>query len=108
MSDFMRPFVYRGDFYLVETNIGTEFIPGDLVSLDIAIDETIDDDDMRYAEICKTLCDYLEGNCIDSIEHSIGYYGRYSAPGYMDATDYTWGDTETAVMETLTEYYGID
>lgn len=111
---FMRPFVYKGDYYLVETNHGTEFIPGDVLGdfpgapeLGQTIDR--DDDDAsneRWSWITKAVRDYIEGNSIESIERCEGYYGRYSAPGYTDATDYSWGATEACVLDDLTNMYG--
>jgi hypothetical protein len=52
--------------------------------------------------------DYIESDEVYSIAHEQGFYGRYSAPGYTDATDYTWGATEDEVMEELYRLYGDD
>ncbi len=104
---FMKPHVYKGDYYLVETSNGTEFIPGDMLSIDMAVGESIDDDRdaQDWADCVKLVRDFVSDE-VESIERGEGYYGRYSAPGYMDATDWTWGETEAEVMAELERMYG--
>lgn len=109
---FMKPVIYKGEFYLVETTHGTEFIPLDVIGDFVgapALGETLDRDDgtnERWSWIIKTMRDYIEGNRIESVERSEGFYGRYSAPGYTDCTDWHWGASESEVRDELTNMYG--
>jgi hypothetical protein len=109
---FMRPVIYQGDYFLIETTHGTEFIPGDVLGEFPGapeIGQTLDRDDdtnERWSWIIKAVRDYIEGNHIESIERRTGYYGRYSAPGYTDCTDWHWGDSEASVLVELNDMYG--
>lgn len=90
---FMRRFVYKGRYWEVSANHGeTHIIPFD---------------------VCNNrdgLADYVEGTVDrddnDTIvaELKMGYYGRYSAPGYMDCTDWVAGETLAIVNEQLDAY----
>jgi hypothetical protein len=99
---FMEPEVYETDYILIDTNIGTECIPADVV------DYQPSEEDQDSEEIPDELRDYVEGNEMYSIERKHGWVGRMQAPGYLDATDWSWGDTEEEVMDQLREYYGLN
>lgn len=45
---------------------------------------------------------------INKIANRDSWWGRYSAPGYLDATDWVVGDTEAEVIEELERLYGDD
>lgn len=110
MTNFMRPFVYQGDFYLVEGDHGTDLVPVDVVGdIGLATGYTVDIDDGSsiWVPAINALMDYTDnGADITSIERMHGFYGRYSAPGYIDATDWTWGNTESEVLAELESMYG--
>jgi hypothetical protein len=91
---FMQPVTYHGRYRLFETTAGTELIPADVCD---------SDDPKDYA-------DCLEGKFKDDElpEAVEGYYGRYSAPGYMDCTSWHRADSEEALLEELNELYGAD
>jgi len=67
---FMSPYLYHGEYYWIDTDMGNYLIPTDIES---------DKDN---------LLQYTEANEIYSIETITGYYARCSANGYMDCTDY--------------------
>jgi hypothetical protein len=103
--------IYKGDFYLVDGRNGTDMVPADLVDIDIPVGCEIRNDDPEtadvFADAVAKLRDFVESpRGIQSIERHEGFYGRYSAPGYMDATDWSWGATEDEVREELDRMYG--
>ncbi len=44
----------------------------------------------------------------ETVERVKGFFGRYSAPGYLDATDWIFGDTKEEVEAELSNIYGDD
>lgn len=77
----------------VETTAGTWYVPGDVESDRDSLD------------------DYVEGKIQDPDEDVtavFGYFGRMSAPGYLDCTDWTFGETEEEVRNELSASYGGD
>ena len=104
---FMQPEItekMRG--LMVDGNCGTDYIPSDVVDLDLAIGQIVTKDDPGFDDHCLSVKDYTENTTIYSIEVVYGHFGRYSAPGYMDCTP--WGfDTDLDRLEAdLDEYYG--
>jgi hypothetical protein len=93
---FMQPDVQFGRYFLIEANHGeTHLVPADVCN----------------GETAGDFADYVQGKIDDPespVESIEGWYGRMSAPGYLDCTDWTWGDTEKEVRDTLAEYYGDD
>ena len=87
---FMKPDVFKGEAWRVETTHGTFFVPADVES----------DPDK--------LGDYVEGVIEETPEKVHGWLGRMSAPGYMDCTDWCFGETEEGVLEQLRDFYGLD
>lgn len=94
---FMQRQVYQGEFYLVEFDNGsTECVPVQVSG---------------HVETNGELADYVEGRVDDpegEPELHTGFYGRFSAPGYMDRTDWVWAETEQEVIDQLGEMYGED
>lgn len=85
---FMEPQIEFMSAYLVETNIGTECVPEDVC------------DDPTKLE------PYLEGSRIESVDRKEGWFGRLSAPGYMDCTEWLGPfDTEGEARVALDELY---
>jgi len=107
---FMKPVIYHGDFYLVGGQHGTDLIPVDVagdIGLETGREMDIDDNSVIWVPAVNALMDYTEnGDDITSIERMTGFYGRYSAPGYLDCTAWTWGATEEAVEAALNSMYG--
>ena len=81
--------------FVVETTNGTEFVPSGLVG-----DNPVHGD----------FADYVEGDVLG--EHDLalapGWYARFSAPGYMDRTDWTGPyETERAALVALAEMHEV-
>jgi hypothetical protein len=101
----MKKEINKGSAYCVETTDGFELIPMDVVG-DIGLAGYIDSTDGdRFTSAVESLDDYVSGQ-VYSIERVEGYLGRLTMPGYMDATDWVFGDSESAVSEMLDELYG--
>lgn len=78
--------------FRVETTVGTWYVPSSV--------ET---------DLTK-LADYVEGTirAPEDVEEVYGYFGRMSAPGYLDCTDWIFDETEAGVRSELAEFYGDD
>ena len=84
MSDFMQPQVLFDDFVEYEVNGETFLVPSE-------IEGTLPDD----AEITD--------------RHDDKWFGRLSAPGYLDCTDWSGPfDTEKEAMDYLIELYDLE
>lgn len=109
---FMQPVVYEDDYFSVETEIGTEIVPADLLSPSFAVnfvaDALYDEDNEVWPLISSAVSPYVEGNDIREISPRRGYLARMSAPGYMDCTDWTAHDTAEEAFEYLKDTYGED
>lgn len=99
---FMHPHVEYTSFYLVETNEGTELIPQDVCG---AVT-----DPRQLQPYCNGAVDF-DGD-IPAAEQvpelRTGWIGRYSAPGYMDCTEWCHAHTEAELWEELIDAYGTD
>ncbi len=106
---FMRIETMVDTWYMVETlDNGTDYVPASVCGdLDLEKGEPIDDDSERWAECLHQIKDYVDGHKIQSIEF-IGeqWAARYSAPGYMDCTDWALGDTEAEARDECVTIYG--
>lgn len=104
---FMQLDIQCGGYYLIETRDGTSLVPDGVVSVDL---ESGWNDDLEEwsSDIVAAFADYVEGDISpnDSIEHKAGWYGRYSAPGYMDCTEWSWADSEEELRSELEDMYG--
>ena len=99
-SDFMEPQVYEADGLQVDTTQGIVFIP------EVTMPKSAD-----VPDFFPSIKDYLEvdkSQDVYDIERIHGWFGRYSAPGYLDATDWIFGNTEEEVREELERLYGMD
>ena len=90
MSDFMQHQVTGKQTWLrVETTIGTEFLPADIVGFvrnsDCLSQPLTPDEHWKYV---TKIQEYTEGEP-QEWENIKGYGARLSAPGYLDATDWT-------------------
>lgn len=93
---FMQPQVYKGGYFKVNTSVGTEIVPADLVG---ATGGTVAVESLRY---------YLEGEPDDANEvegMETGWLARMSAPGYLDCTAWSAYPTEAAAWAALHEMF---
>lgn len=110
----MQLFSTYGEWYVVETRNGTEVIPADVVGalgLDTNEEKHIDGcEPEEWAKITAALADYCEGGSkrIESVELVEKWGARYSAPGYMDCTDWVLADTKEEAERECKEMYGDD
>lgn len=96
---FMQPQAVRMKMLHVETTAGTELVPSDLVHLTPSAAE---------------LRQYLEGEPrvsasgdVDCERHE-GFYARFSAPGYLDRTDWVGPEkTAKAALKSLAETHDV-
>jgi hypothetical protein len=109
---FMEKQVFQSKGVAIDTSNGTMYLPSDVIDpdrLDFEGDST--DDEEVIAKIWDDIKDYVEVRSSDqvhSIEKVNGWFGRLSAPGYMDSTDYTFGQSEKEVSADLDRMYGND
>lgn len=95
---FMQPQVYHDLYFEIETTIGTEIVPADVIGRTCATD-------------VSAFLDYLEGEPNDEdelVEVKEGWLARMSAPGYLDCTDWSAHETEEEARAYLEEMYGED
>lgn len=94
---FMQPVVVYGEYFEVETTLGVEIVPADLVSGDLVKAED--------------LTNWFSGRPLEPsswLEKQSGYLARMSAPGYMDCTSWTAHKTEQEALDFLRETYMDD
>lgn len=93
---FMKPEVFHGRFFRVNTSEGTEFVPVYVVG-------------RTCSTHVEALLNYLSGTPDDGDElceiHE-GWLARMAAPGYLDCTDWSAYDTEEEAREALQDMYG--
>jgi len=106
--EFMRPEFWRDDVWVVETSIGTEYVPASVLNRPgLHVHNT----GITGADLAP----YVEGTVqTDSNDNPIAelkigtWCARLSAPGYLDATDLAIFDTEDQAREYIAETYGDD
>jgi hypothetical protein len=112
---FMSLYSSFGLWYVVDGNCGSCAISADLVPVKgISVGSSLHSDDdgpkgYRFRRFAAALADYYDGSSIYSIELVRGWCARYSAPGYLDCTD--WCGPYSAEDEALAEcraVYGDD
>jgi hypothetical protein len=95
----------------VESANGTDFVPGDVLSVPdwLRLEHPILDTDSAFDSavfhlFSDALRPYIEGDTIISIAAIHGYFGRWSAPGFMDCTEWTFGRSLRDIREQLANY----
>jgi hypothetical protein len=99
----MEPEIIEGKWYVVETTIGTEYIPHDVVG-DIELHQN--SEPMFIAETAPKLRDYCEGDPQEA-ELINGFGARLSMPGYMDCTDWIVCDSLDEAKHELSQAYDL-
>lgn len=97
-NSFMKPEIYKGWYFRVETTAGIEVVPAHACG-------------RTCATHVEALLNYLEGKPLDSDELIVaedGWLARLSAPGYLDCTPWTVHASEREAHEHLEEMYGED
>jgi hypothetical protein len=95
---FMTPHIEHMVMYHVETNHGTELVPEEVCGI-------LADDEHPWPELKQ----YLEGSRTYSVTREEGWYGRLSANGYLDCTEWD-GPHATAwdALQRVKEIYDVD
>ena len=84
----------------VETNCGTEYVPIEQLGLSLPSF----DENPAHCRRCEFLLrDYLEGDRIYRLAIREGYGARFSAPGYLDCTQWAVFNTEDEARAYLEE-----
>lgn len=87
----MRPHIINDTFISIDSSRGTELIPYEYFNFD------------DHAQEMLNAYDYV------NLELVRGWFGRLSAPGYMDCTDWSGPfDSEEEALESIKELYGDD
>lgn len=81
---FMKPALYKGAYYEVETTAGTEVVPEDVVG-----------------EAVRDLPLFCEGDVLSYEKIESGILCRLSAPGFMDCTPWSACKTVEEARELL-------
>jgi hypothetical protein len=93
---FMEPEIVFGRWIEVDGNVGTEFIDADLVG-------DIEPYQGPAIAIPEPLATYCENRTATEIKVVQGYGARFSAPGYLDHTDWCVFETEKEAQDYLDE-----
>lgn len=106
---FMQIATLCDTWYAVETRNGTDYVPASVCgSLPIPVGEECGPEDSVWEYVCQQVHQYCEGKPL-SVE-CIGeqWAARYSAPGYMDCTDWVLADTEEEAVAECQSMYGSE
>lgn len=108
---FMKKQVFKDKGLSIDTKAGTYFLPTDVIgTLHSKLKSSSTDNEKVIAKLWPYIKDYVEVNKpedVYTIEKIEGWFGRLSAPGYMDATDYVFDPkSEQGVIDTLDDMYG--
>lgn len=92
---FMEPRTYHGAYYHVDTLLECFIVPADHVGSSATAEE-----------LAKYAPEYVSRTALDQIDEweieiRQGWYGRLSADGYLDCTEWEYADTEEELLESL-------
>lgn len=90
----------------VEVNHETWYVPGDVVPvpgfIKLGVPMPVDENEAGVPDVlAKRLRDYVGLGSISEIEAIEGYFGRWSAPGYLDCTEWQFDKTLRGIREAL-------
>lgn len=102
----MQQNIIRDYGYAVETETGTTYLPSGVCG-NLKIRGEHDSDSPRFADLCASVRDCVEGRHISSVSYvPVCYWGLMSAPGYMDCTDWCTYSTIREARNSLADMYG--
>jgi hypothetical protein len=118
MSFMEKQITERMRGWRVESKNGTDFVPGDVVSVPLFIAKNVPipapehgpkplvswghrHDTAIFYALAERLRPYTDGDTVIEIEVIEGYFGRFSAPGYLDCTAWVYGATKRELNEHL-------
>jgi hypothetical protein len=112
MSFMELEFTQKERVFEVDTSQGIWYVPADCVRPPDCLATGVgitDEDEPIFGALVMALRDYLPvSNPADVYEIRVrfGYLGRYQAPGYMDATDWSFGTNFKQLERELKDMYG--
>ena len=95
MASFMQREINRGDCWAIDGPRGIDYVPDE-----IAWARACDTDAERWS-ILKRYCENEEFWTIEKMENA--WYGRWSAPGYLDCTAWMACKTKKELLDALRE-----
>jgi hypothetical protein len=103
----MEPEIFKSKGIEVNTTVGTFFFPDCVVEIGkLFKGKTLTGN--KVAKVWDAIADYIEVWDVKEV-HSVtkinGWFGRLSAPGYMDSTDWTFARTEEEILDFLSDMY---
>jgi hypothetical protein len=103
---FTIPVAEKLAAYHVETENGTEIVPETVCG---ALRNEACLTPYESVENLAALEPYLEGSRVESVERREGWYGRLSASGYLDCTEWQGPyETADAALDAVKEQYDVD
>lgn len=106
---FMKPVAEFMEALIVETDCGTEVIPGNIVEeehFNLLADNQYEDMDEEIKDI---LLSYCEGKEINGFEVKEGWFSRLSASGYLDCTSWCGPfKTEEKALKAVMVAFEVD
>ena len=102
---FMKPEVFKSKGVAIDTSVGTMYLPDDVIKY--SGQDTEDQEEIKKNwEQIKDYVEVFKPEDVYSISHADGWFGRLTAPGYLDSTPYQFGKTEKEVKKYLQALYG--
>ena len=93
---FMEKQIHQGDGWIVETDNGSVVI----------YDWNAPDVEALAAKIGEKVWIGDHYGTLESVSYVRGYFGRYSAPGYLDCTPWEYSASRVELERLLTDLYG--
>lgn len=108
MSHMEREVTVKQRGWRVEVNHETWYVPGDVVPvpgfIKPGVPMPVDENEAGVPDVlAKRLRDYVGPGEITEVEVVDGYFGRWSAPGYLDCTDWQFDTTYRGIRSALSE-----
>ncbi len=110
-AGFMEMQVEKNVGIAVDTAAGTYYLPGEVAEGLAPGNVWTKDYKAEIAAFFEKFKDFLPVSSADNIyevENVEGFFGRYSAPGYLDATDWYFNENIDALKKELQDMYGDD
>ena len=98
---FMEPEIVFGQWVEIEGEIGTEFIDADLIG-------DIEPYQGPSIPVPEAIADYCENRTVTEVKIVDGFGARFSAPGYLDRTEWAVFQTEAEAEAYLAEQQDDD
>lgn len=107
-DSFMEPETDYGVGLCVDTRQGLWYVPPAVVDQALTAGRQYEPGSEMWDSIVTLYGDYVEPHAEDwySVEVVRGWFGRYQAPGYRDATEWSFDTNRRNLLRGLREMYG--